>query len=662
MVISKKDKSFILFLASAAILLWFLFIAVSYAASIISLKSSNTLNPIASINNQERWFNVSHKLSEKDLKGRVILLDFWTYSCVRCLQNLPNIKELEDRFGSKILVIGVHSGKFANEKDPQTIRDAIIKYNISHPVIDDSNLEIFNSFNIESLPTLVLINPKGRVEETYQGQVDPKELTKKIKKLIKKHRFILNNEPLPLILEKGLPTRNILNFPSKIEYAKNFKYKNRRIDALIIANSGDNNIIISSLDGKILEEIGSKKAGLEDGSFTQAKFHYPTGLLYKNDILYVADSANNALRKVDFKTKKVSTIIGSGKQGNILDKEQNIADFDLALPWDLKYFPDQNNIIIANSGTNQLLKYNIKKQKIMPFAGNGTRDMIDGSYPNNSLAQPVSLSSKEGRLYFIDSYSSSLRFADKKGHIKTLIGQGLEYFGNKNGKKSQALMQNPLGLYAAKEFIYIADSYNHMIRRYGYDSKKMFNYSGDGTKSDNIGSKISYNEPADIILIKNKFYIVDSHNNRIIIKNKSNKKTSILDILPPLRVPKTGLLEYLPNLDILEEKTISSDSIIDLDISIKDGWIINEMAPSFFNLVEVVDQDKASLIATYDWNMIQSGNIKLPKMSQKNQYYLQGTVYYCEDKKNALCFIHSYESKIKPDQKSTTKQISILVQ
>ncbi len=659
MVINKKDKALILLIVSSIISLWFLFSFFSYIFSVASTKNSEVFNSLTFKSEEKKWFNVSKGLTKEDLQGRIVLLDFWTYACIKCIQNIPDIKELEAKFGDKLLVVGVHSGKFDNEKNPQSIKEAIIKYDITHPVINDLNLRIWNSFNIKSWPSLVLINPKGQVEEVFEGIGNSAVLSKKISKLSKKYRFLLNQDPLPIILEKNKALGNVLNFPTKIEYAKNFRYKGRKISALIISNSADNNIIVSTLKGEIIAKIGSKISGFKDGDLKEATFNQPVGLLYKADILYVADRGNHAIRKVNFKTKKVSTVVGSGLRGEIIDKAQNASEVNLSSPQDLEYFPDKDHIMIANLGTNQLLKYNISEDRIVPFSGNGKREMVDGKNGENSLAQPSGLRAFNNKLYFVDSYSSSLRVVNKFGDVKTLIGDGINKFGNKNGQKSVASMQNPLGLFVDRTGVYIADSYNHLVRKYNHKSKKISNYSGNGIKANDIGAVTSYNEVSDLISIKGKFYIVDSHNNRIVVKNRMNGKTAILDILPRLRLPQDGLLEYLPNLETLPDSIVKSDENVNLILTLKKDWKINDKAPSFFNLVEVIGKKEANLIASYDWNMVKSGTIKLPKMSEKNYYYLQGSVYYCENKKNALCFIHSYESKITPNEDSDVQSIEI---
>jgi len=647
MKISKKDQSFVLFLLSAIILLWFVIYFFSSILSRSLFNNSDNYRSIAGASSE--WFNLSENLKPKDLKNRVILLDFWTYACVNCLHMIPEIKKLEEEFGDKLTVIGVHSGKFDNEKLSQNIKNAVIKYDISHPVVNDANLVTWNHFKVNAWPTLILLNPRGNVVKTYVGEIGSEKLKYDIKKQIKKYKFELNSDPLPITLEKNKIPGHILKFPSKLRFAKDFEYKNiPKIPAIFIANSAQNNILAVSLNGTILLKIGAGQEGFEDGTIASASFREPRGMLFKNNILYVADTKNHALRKVDFSKNQVTTLIGSGNKGPVISGSINADKAELNSPWDLEFFPDNSEIVIANAGTHQILKYNIAKNTLSPFIGNGQEDIIDGKYPNNATAQTSGLSTFAGKLYFVDSESSSLRVSDQNGEVKTLIGSGLFKFGYKNGSKETALMQHPTGVYADDTGIYIADSFNHVIRKYDLISKTLKEFSGTPEKSGaSIGAKPSYNEPEAIISVLNKFYIADTNNNRIMVLDRAAETGSSLDVMPPLKMPKEGMLEYLPNLETIPTQKVKNDTELNLTLELDKGWKINESAPSFFNLVEVNDTE-ANLIANYDWNAIKSGSIKLPKLSTKHKYYLQGTIYYCEDKKNSICLIRSYEQQLQP--------------
>jgi thiol-disulfide isomerase/thioredoxin len=618
--------------------------------SISSKISSDNSNIKNITNHQSAWLNSSRDIKAKDLKNRIILLDFWTYACVNCLHMIPEINNLEMEFDNKLTVIGIHSGKFDNEKETSSIKKAILKYDITHPVVNDADFTIWDRFKVSSWPTLILIDPEGRIVKKYEGEVSSDLIRKDVKKLVKKYKYQLNSTGLPIVLEKNKIVDNVLNFPAKIAYAQGFSYENiSKTNALVIANTGKNNIIFTTLNGKTLLEIGSGDVGFGDGDFDNASFNSPRGLLFKNNILYVADTGNHSLRKVDLKSGKVTTIIGNGKRGQIIDGNNKIKDVSLASPWDLEFFPDTNNIIIANAGSHQLLKYNISRKTISSFVGNGYEDLIDGKYPKNSLAQPSGLSAYLDKLYFVDSESSALRVVDKNGKLSTLIGKGLFDFGYKNGNSKDALMQHPVGLSATSSGIYIADTHNHVIRKYNLKTKQIYDYSG-GLKGSGVGNRkdTRYDEPEAIIAVKNKFYVADTNNNRIIELSLNGSLSRLIDIIPQLKMPTEGLLEYLPNLTTIYSQKVKENEEVMLVFDMKKGWKINQSAPSFFNLVEIKNKQDAHLIASFSDSIISSGSVKLPKMSAENQYYIQGTVYYCEDKDDSLCLIKSFEQRLVP--------------
>src|SRR5262249_1136691 len=144
----------------------------------------------------------------------------------------------------------------------------------------------------------------------------------------------------------------------------------------------------------------------------------------------------------------------------------------LSSPWDLAFFPDADSLVIAMAGTHQLWAYHLGAKTLDILAGSGLESLQDGAYPENALSQPSGVSVFDGKLYFVDSETSSLRVLefsrDRKTppQVKTLVGQGLFDFGLRDGKKDVARMQHPLGVLAEASGIYVADTYNHAIRRY----------------------------------------------------------------------------------------------------------------------------------------------------------------------------------------------------
>ncbi len=663
--ISKKDKSLILLILAVAVVIYGMWSAFSYVVFSATFKHSD-INKIFPQDKSEEWLNVVRPLEISDLKDRIVLLDFWTYACVNCTQTIQEVRKLEEQFGSKLTVIGVHSGKFDNEKNLLQIRKAIIRNDITHPVINDSKMRIWDSFKIGAWPSFVLIDPRGNVVKTYVGEAGVFGAKVGIKKLISEYKYELNRDALPLALEKYGIDGNILSFPTKIEYAADFSYKSHHLPALFIANTGKNEILVTSLSGNVIAKIGSGTADFQDGNFETASFNAPQGLLYRSGKLYVADTGNHVLREIDFKKSTVTTLIGSGQRGEAFNEKQTIEanSFDLASPTDIEFFPNHENIVIANSGMHQILTYNIAKDTISVLAGSGVEGISDGKYPDNQLAQTADLVAYNRKLYFLDSETSSLRVMDESGEVKTLIGSDLFKFGNKNGGKSDALMQHPLGLMVDDTGVYISDSFNHVIRKYDFAAGKISNFVGSTKNSDggdNFGSASAteFNQPEGVISVLNNFYVADTNNNRIVVINRGSLKSSLLDVMLPLKMPKEGFLEYLPNLKKAPDVKVKADTEIMLKVDLKKGWKINELGPSFINLLEVVSSDKANLVKVFDWSDIKNKEMQSPKLKAGEKYILQGVVYYCEDKSNALCYVKSYERKIIADDGEKNSEIII---
>ncbi|HEY0375803.1 MAG TPA: thioredoxin-like domain-containing protein, partial [Pyrinomonadaceae bacterium] len=92
------------------------------------------------------WLNTDKPLSLAALKGKVVLLDFWTYGCINCIHIIPDLKKLEAKYANQLVVIGIHSAKFQNEKETENIRRIILRYEIEHPVYNDSEYAVWQSY------------------------------------------------------------------------------------------------------------------------------------------------------------------------------------------------------------------------------------------------------------------------------------------------------------------------------------------------------------------------------------------------------------------------------------------------------------------------------------------------------------------------------------
>src|SRR5258705_171403 len=277
------------------------------------------------------WLNTETPLSIAALKGKVVLLDFWTYGCINCIHIIPDLKKLEAKYPNELVVIGVHSAKFKNEKETENIRRIILRYELEHPVYNDADFAVWQSYGVRAWPTQILIDPAGYVIGGVSGEGNYELLDQTIQKVIDdfRKRGELNEQPLKLVLERAKIGDLPLAFPGKI-------LADQKSDRLYIADSDHNRIVIASLDGTLLETIGNGVHGARDGSFEQATFFRPQGMALSGDTLYVADTENHLIRQVDLKSKTVQTIAGTGAQSTQHGAAGPALSIALNSPWDLQ--------------------------------------------------------------------------------------------------------------------------------------------------------------------------------------------------------------------------------------------------------------------------------------------------------------------------------------
>lgn len=422
--------------------------------------------------------NTKKPIKVKDLQGKIVLVDFWTYGCVNCMQVIPDLKFLEEKYPEELVVLGVHSAKFENEKGSFEIKKAAARYGINHPIINDSKFVIWDAFGVEAWPTLVLIDPEGKVHSGYAGEGHRAELDKDIAGLVSKYKGKLSKAKIAL---EDSAHKMKFKFPSKMISVKNFSSDGKSArDVFFLTDSSHHQIVLLESDGKEVMRIGSGKEGFDEKTFSR-----PQGLAFKDGILYIADTANNALRSFDFKSGQIMTIGGDGKRGNVW-----------ASPWDLE-FTSNNELAIAMAGTHQLVSFNVLNKTVKVTAGSGEESMNDGGLPGNSLSQPSGLSAVGEKLYFVDAETSSLRVLEK-GSITTLIGKGLFDFGLVDGDKKTALMQHTTGVFATEDKVYLADSYNHAVRVYDVKTGKLSTLAK------------GFKEPNDLLIVNGKLIVVST--------------------------------------------------------------------------------------------------------------------------------------------------------
>jgi len=409
------------------------------------------------------WLNAARPLPLSELRGKLVILDFWTFCCINCMHILPTLRRIEEAFPDEVVVIGVHSPKFAHEREPAGVAAAIARYDIRHPVIHDPEMRLWRQYAVRAWPTLMFIDPQGYVLGALPGEPDLRQMLELVTKLLDEQRMHGTLRPSAFPLTPPQVPAARFRFPGKI---KPVPGSPRR---WALADAGHHQIVLLDDAGAELARIGAGEPGREDGAAGSARFNAPQGLAADARSIYVADTGNHALREIDLATLAVETIAGTGRRGRPLGEPEIALDLALASPWDCEQ--RGTALYFANAGTHQLGVMDLRRSRIRLLAGNGGEDIVDGPAAEALLAQPsgLALSADGESLYFADSETSAARVLRAPGtetaHVQTLVGTGLFEFGHRNGSFAEARLQHPLGVALLGDaMLLVADSYNHGVR------------------------------------------------------------------------------------------------------------------------------------------------------------------------------------------------------
>ncbi|WDZ87962.1 NHL domain-containing thioredoxin family protein [Micromonospora cathayae] len=416
------------------------------------------------------WLNTGGKaLTLADLRGRIVILDFWTFCCINCLHVLDELRPLEEKYGDVLVVVGVHSPKFEHEKDPEALAAAVERYGVHHPVLDDPELDMWQQYAAKAWPTLAVVDPEGYVVATMAGEGHAEGLARLIDELIGVHeaKGTLRRGDGPYVPPAEPDTT--LRFPGKAVLLDSGN--------LLVSDSARHSLVELAPDGEtVVRRIGSGTRGNADGPAGTAAFAEPQGLcllpahvaeLAGYDLV-VADTVNHLLRGVRLDSGEVVTVAGTGRQwrSTVDDHAHDARSVDLSSPWDLAWYDDK--VIVAMAGIHQLWWFDPTKRTAGMYAGTTVEALRDGPLAEAWLAQPSGLSvSPDGvRLWIADSETSAVRYV-QNGVLGTAVGQGLFDFGHVDGPADRALLQHPLGVCALPDgSVLIADTYNGAVRRY----------------------------------------------------------------------------------------------------------------------------------------------------------------------------------------------------
>jgi len=592
------------------------------------------------------WLNTDKPLSLAALKGKVVLLDFWTYGCINCIHIIPDLKKLEAKYANQLVVIGIHSAKFQNEKETENIRRIILRYEIEHPVYNDSEYAVWQSYGVRAWPTQVLIDPAGYVVGAVSGEGNYEVIDQAIGKLVDefRKRGELNEEPLKLVLERARVGDLPLAFPGKI-------LADAASGRLFIADSNHNRIVITKLDGSLVDTIGTGAAGATDGAFDKASFHRPQGLALSGDSLYVADTENHLIRRVDLKSRTVETVAGTGEQTHDhLFKSGPARTSALSSPWDLQL--TGHTLYVAMAGPHQIWELDLDKNEVSRFAGSGREARLDGSLAEAGFAQPSGMAVIGQTLYVADSESNVIRAIDlAEGNVKTIVGGDLFDFGDVDGTGDEVRLQHPLGLLADGDKVLIADTYNHKIKQLDPKRERVTSLFGTGKPGQADGASPSFYEPGGLAQANGKLYIADTNNHAIRVVDLKTKQASTLRLngLTPPAVDNQLATDSgaAPNAEEIktpvQQLRTGANAVLEINVGLPDGYHLNPLAPQRYKIS--VDGGKS---ITVDEKVAASSakDLKLPLRIPLNvvstgstNLRAQATLFYCREDNTGTCRI-----------------------
>ena len=437
----------------------------------------------------------------------------------------PQLRKLERKYSSELVVVGVHSAKFPTEKENDSLVSAVRRCELEHPVINDAEFRVWQQYSCRAWPTLMFIDPQGNVIGKHEGELTFEQFDTLLSGMVAEfdQAGMMQRSPLPTRTPAG--PEHALSFPGKV-------LADEAGERLFIADTNHNRILVSSFDGDVRLVIGSGDEAFEDGPLAVAAFNHPQGMAIDGDLLYVADTENHAIRCVDLQAGRVETIAGTGEQGYERSGRKPGRSFSLSSPWDVTLH--DGVVYIAMAGIHQLWSLELETAMVGPYAGSGQEAITDGPLATSALAQPSGITTDGDRLFFADSETSAIRNCDinPRGSVRTLIGLGLFEFGDIDGDDFRVRLQHPIGITHHDGVLYVADTYNHKIKRVLPKTRAAFTVAGTGAPGhvDGPFAQARFAEPSGLSLTASKIYIADTNNHAIRVADMDSGEVATLEL------------------------------------------------------------------------------------------------------------------------------------
>lgn len=431
------------------------------------------------------------------------------------------MRRLERAYGDRLTVLGIHSPKFPAERETPALRAALARLGVGHPVANDRDFRIWREYAVRAWPTLVFIDPAGRVIGRHEGEFDYAAMASAVEAMWR---------PLPpgATLPGGSapsggppPSPDGLRFPGKAVGTP---------DGYAVSDTGHDRVVLLDRQGRAVAVFGGGGAGLADGPAAQATFNAPQGLAWSDGTLLVADTGNHALRAIDVASGHVRTLAGDGAQGALWSS-----------PWDVAVLGER--VFVAMAGVHRIALWTPADPRGRPFSGSGREGLADGAPATAQYAQPSGLCADGRALYVADSETSAVRRLDPdSGEVRTLVGQGLFEFGDRDGTGGDVRLQHCLGVAAHGGCVYLADSYNHRVKRLDPTTLRVSSVAGTGNpgSGDGPGPEAAFHEPGGIAAAHGALVVADTNNHALRLVDPQRGTVTSLAVTGLGRFPAPG--------------------------------------------------------------------------------------------------------------------------
>jgi thiol-disulfide isomerase/thioredoxin len=600
-------------------------------------------------------------LSLEVLRGKIVLLDFWTYCCINCAHLLPDLKRLEQKHARELVVIGVHSAKFQQERETENIRQAVLRHQITHPVVNDRDFQVWSAYGVHAWPTLVLITPEGMIHCSAAGEEFLPRIDSAVAELIGEHeaRGTLNRRPVAG-LHRDWPVEGMEDSPEGMRFPGKLLIEHEG-RTLFVADSGHHRVLEVDLrTQEVRRTIGSGLPGLMDGPIGKARFRNPQGLALDGTRLLIADADNHAIRECDLVRETVRTVAGTGEQGRKpMPYGTRLPGRRSALnsPWDLICVGE--TLYVAMCGCHQIWRLDLDREEMALHVGTGQEGLLDGPHTQATLAQPSGITTDGKFLYIADSEVSGIRRAGlgSDGELITLVGTGLFDFGHQDGSGDQARLQHPLGIVWHQGRLYIADTYNSAIRRLDPGNREVRTLSlfrGSGQSEEGW---LPLYEPGGIAAHGECLYLADTGHHRVVQVWLETGESAALGLRfaesparssGPVTTPRSGMEEPPEELDLEEVGFAAGPVRLNFDLRLPDGYRLNHDAP--FELSAVGDGEFAEVpggefqLRTGD--PVFPIGIPLFLRPGRGVLRLRLFLYYCELPGERLCYYQTLHLRV----------------